>query len=180
VLFGAVDPSGRLPLTFPASDGSTPVASTRQFPGTDAVVHYSEDLDIGYRWYETHKVRPLFAFGFGLAYTSFALSHASLQTRRDDVVVTVKVADTGRRPGTDAVQVYLGYPPSAGEPPHQLRAFDSVALKAHSSRTIRLDIARSAFEAYLGGRMRTVAGRYSVDVGQSSSDLPIHLSAFAP
>lgn len=180
VLTGRIDPSGRLPLTFPASQAATPVSSLRQFPGVDATVHYSEGIDIGYRWYEAHDVAPLFPFGFGLSYTSFSLSDASLGADRGGIDASVTVRNTGRRRGTDVVQAYLGFPASAGEPPRQLRAFDAVTLAPGEARTVRLDLPRSAFLAYLGGRFRTVGGEYRVEIGQSSSDLPITLATEAP
>jgi beta-glucosidase len=180
VLTGAVDPSGRLPLTFPASASQTPVSTPQQFPGVDSVVHYSEGLDIGYRWYEVHGITPLFPFGFGLSYTSFALSGGSLETSGGAVVAQVTVTNTGSVTGTDVVQAYLSYPAAAGEPPLQLRAFQAVDVAPGATRTVALRLDRSAFEAYLGGRFETVPGIYGVEIGQSSADLPISLETTAP
>jgi beta-glucosidase len=90
------------------------------------------------------------------------------------------VSDTGSRAGTAVVQAYLEYPAAAREPPHQLRAFDAVALRPSQSRTVRLVLPASAFQAFLNGGFRAVAGRYQIDIGQSSANLPIHLEARAP
>ena len=143
-------------------------------------MNYTEGLDIGYRWYQANHVTPQFPYGFGLSYTTFTLSRAAVRTTDHQVVATVRVSDTGSRAGTAVVQAYLEYPAAAGEPPRQLRAFDAVALRPSQSRTVRLVLPASAFEAFLGGHFRTVAGRYQIDIGQSSADLPIHLETHAP
>jgi beta-glucosidase len=154
--------------------------TSQQYPGVNGTVHYAEGLDIGYRWYQAHNVTPQFPFGFGLSYTTFGLSHATVRTRTHEVVATVRVSDTGSRAGTAVVQAYLEYPAAAREPPHQLRAFDAVALRPSQSRTVRLVLPASAFQAFLNGGFRAVAGRYQIDIGQSSANLPIHLEARAP
>jgi beta-glucosidase len=180
VLTGAVDPSGHLPLTFPTPTNPSPVGTQAQYPGIDSTVHYTEGLDIGYRWYQAHDVTPAFPFGFGLSYTSFGLTKPSVRTEGDHVVADVTVTNTGHRAGRTVVQAYLHYPAAAGEPPDQLRAFQSVDLKPSQSRTIQLSLPRSAFEAFLNGKSQTVPGLYQINIGQSSADLPIHLPTNAP
>ena len=81
LLFGDVDPSGRLPVTFPASNSQGPATQPAEFPGVDGNADYNEGIDVGYRYYEAHDQQPLFPFGFGLSYTSFRLGH--LDVRRD-------------------------------------------------------------------------------------------------
>ena len=139
-------------------------------------MNYGPGLDIGYRWFQANQVAPLFAFGYGLSYTTFKLSSASLKSATGGVVVRVNVTNTGSRAGSDAVQAYVQYPSGAGEPPHQLRAFARVALAAHQTRTITLTIARDGFQVFMNNHFVTLAGTYGVDLGSSSSDLPIHLS----
>jgi beta-glucosidase len=180
VLDGQVDPSGHLPLTFPAASSPSPVGTPGQFPGVDATVDYSEGLDVGYRWYQANGVAAQFPFGFGLSYTTFSLSEPTIHTVGDEVVARVTVTNAGARAGTAVVQAYLRYPETAGEPPDQLRAFAAVALGPGQSRVVDLTVARSAFEADLDGSEKTVPGTYSVDIGQSSSDLRIHLPTAAP
>ena len=180
VLTGAVDPSGRLPLTFPTSAAESPVAPPSRYPGTDGVVHYSEGLDIGYRWYLARHRRPLFPFGFGLSYTRFSLANAALSSTKGAVDVSVQVANLGQRRGTDVVEVYLAYPRAAGEPPEQLRAFKAVTLSPGSARTVHLVLDRHAFAAYLGGRWQTVPGTYEVGIATSSAHIPIKLPTTAP
>lgn len=180
VLLGRVDPAGHLPITFPATTTETPVASPASFPGVDATVHYSEGLDIGYRYFDAHRLVPLFPFGFGLSYTSFHLSHLTTSEAGGLLTIRARLTNTGRRSGRDVVQAYLGFPPLAGEPPLQLRAFKGVTLGPSGSASVQLELARSAFEAYLGGRWGTVGGNYTISVGDSSAHLPLTASVAAP
>src|ERR1700753_384846 len=78
VLFGAVNPSGKLPITFPASESAVPADTPAQYPGINGVATYSEGLDVGYRYDDAEGITPLFPFGFGLSYTSFAFSHLTV------------------------------------------------------------------------------------------------------
>ncbi len=176
VLSGAVDPSGRLPLTFPTSMGATPISSPPLFPGVDGSVEFTPGLQMGYRWYQANHVRPLFPFGFGLSYTSFALGHARLRRTATGVSVSLGVTNTGRRTGADVVQLYVSYPASAGEPPEQLRAFARVLLKAGRTTHVTLSVDRRGFEIYHGGTFTVVPGTYGFDIGESSANLPIRLS----
>ena len=180
VLEGKVDPSGHLPLTFPAASNPSPVGTAAQFPGVNGTVTFSEGLDIGYRWYQANGVEPLFPFGYGLSYTSFTISNAAVHTQRHEAVVDLTVTNVGRRPGTAVVQAYVRYPDATGEPPEQLRAFDAVPLAPSQSSRVHLSLPASAFQAYLPGGFRTASGLYSIDVGQSSANLPIHLTTKAP
>ncbi|MHB1209253.1 MAG: beta-glucosidase family protein [Acidimicrobiales bacterium] len=176
ILSGRVDPSGRLPLSFPSSLSHQPVAIPRQFPGVNLSVDFSSNLAIGYRWYQVHHEAPLFPFGFGLDYTKFKLSSASLSHRGKLVLVHVRVHNIGARTGADVIQAYVRYPNLAGEPPEQLRAFARVTLAPSASKTVTLSLAPAAFQIFSKGSFTTVAGQYSIDVGQSSSDLPLHLT----
>ena len=174
VLTGAVDPSGRLPITFPTSAAAQPITSAEEFPGLSDRVRFgtgTDALDIGYRWYQAHEVAPLSPFGFGLAYTSFRLSDSSVQTNGERLVVRVKVSNTGTQSGADIVQLYVGDPPSANEPPRQLRSFTRVALARGNSQVVTLSIPVSSLEAYLRGSFELIPGNYRVGIGQSSSDL---------
>jgi beta-glucosidase len=180
VLEGKVDPSGHLPVTFPSVNDPSPVGTAAQFPGVNGTVHYTEGLDIGYRWYQAHGVTPQFPFGYGLSYTSFSLSRATLHTTTDHVEVDLSVKNTGSWSGSAVVQAYVGYPLAAGEPPLQLRAVATVALKPGETKHVQLTLAKSAFQAYLNGGFSAVIGTYSIDIGQSSTNLPVHLETSAP
>jgi beta-glucosidase len=178
ILTGTVDPSGRLPITFPTSLAAQPMTALGQYPGVDSVTDYgtpTKALDVGYRWYQANNVTPLFPFGFGLDYTTFHLSDPTLQETANGVVVHLTVTNTGAREGADVVQAYVQYPSSVAEPPEQLRAFVRVALQPSSSRQVTLTIPRTGFQAFLNGSFEIVPGQYGVNVGQSSANLAIHL-----
>ena len=176
VIAGVVDPSGRLPITFPASDAAMPATSSSQFPGVNSTVSFGNGLDVGYRWYQANNVVPLFAFGYGLAYTSFALSSYAAVAKSGGATVSVTVTNTGSRSGSDVVQVYVHYPVSAGEPPEQLRSFARVSLAPKASQRVTLTLSPSAFQVFENGKYQTLPGRYRIDIGESSSKLTGHLT----
>lgn len=179
VLSGAIDPSGRLPITFPVSQQAQSAYQNIQFPGVGSTVQFGSVLDVGYRWYQAHHVRPLFPFGFGLGYTLFKYSHATLVHNSSGVHIHLTVTNRGTRAGADVVQAYVRYPPSAGEPPRQLRAFIRVSSRAHASQSVTLNIAPSGFSIFRNSRFVVLPGRYTVVIGESSSSslfqLPINL-----
>jgi beta-glucosidase len=173
VLFGAVDPSGRLPITFPVDQAGSAVATTAQWPGVGFTATYSEGLEVGYRYDNATGTRPLFPFGFGLDYTHFALTRLRAVGSTGGLTVTVTVTNTGTRAGTAVPEAYVTQPTAAGEPPDQLAAFSTVELGPGRSRAVSMRIPASAFRAYLDGSWTTVPGPYTVAVGQSSEDLPL-------
>jgi beta-glucosidase len=183
ILFGRVDPSGRLPVTFPTSLAAQPVAMPAQFPGVNDVVSFGTGtaaLDVGYRWYQAHDVTPLFAFGYGLDYTSFSLADARYDVSDDNIVVTLKVSNTGDRTGVDVLQAYVKDPAKLDEPPEQLKSFLRVDLRPGTSRTVALSIPISSLNVYVDGAMRTIAGTYGVAIGQSSANLPLSVQVKIP
>lgn len=125
VLFGTVNPSARLPITFPNKENEVGM-SQDQYPGTKGISVYSEGMEVGYRWYNAHNVKPAFAFGHGLSYTQFEYSDLQINQRS----VSVKIHNTGDVDGAEVPQLYLGFPTSAHEPPKQLKGFQKVHLKA--------------------------------------------------
>lgn len=171
VLDGNVDPSGRLPITFPASNTETPEDSPQMFPGVDGTVNFGSDLDIGYRWYQAHDVTPLFPFGYGLDYTNFTLSGPHVTSTVGGVQVRVSATDVGARGGSDVVQVYVRDPLSAHEPPEQLRDFDQVALAPGQTKSLLMTIPWSRIKVYEHGAFTLVPGTYGIGVGQSSADI---------
>jgi beta-glucosidase len=177
VLFGDTNPSGHLPVTFPTSLAQVPAHTTAQWPGSNGTVQYSEGLQVGYRWYAAQHLTPLFPFGHGLSYTSFAFSglHVDPLPRGGAATVSATVTNTGSRQGADVVQLYLTDPASAGEPAPRLAGFARVDLAPGASQTVRLpltqddlahwDTTTSAFTASTGD--------YGVAVGDSAGHLPL-------
>jgi len=129
LLYGDVNFSGKLPVTFPQSLADVPASTAAQWPGQNGTVQYSEGVDVGYRWYDAQNKTPLFPFGFGLSYTNFTYRNLTVGTpdANGNVAVGFDVQNTGTRAGAEIPQVYVGQPASAGEPPKNLRGFSRVS-----------------------------------------------------
>ena len=138
LLFGSADPSGHLTVTFPASLSQVPAATAAQWTGTGGTVQYSEGIDVGYRWYNTKALTPLFPFGYGLSYTSFSFCNLKISAlpKGGAASVSATVTDTGSRAGADVAQLYVTDPSAAGEPPRQLEGFARVNLQPGASQTV--------------------------------------------
>lgn len=181
VLFGNVNPSGKLPITFPASVEQTLARNPRLYPGNGKTVYYSEGLDVGYRGYQASNQKPLFPFGFGLSYTTFAFHDLKITPNGGQTAnVTFTVTNTGKRSGAEVAQLYLAFPSIAegNEPPLQLKGFSKVALAAGASQTVTLTLDAHDF-SYWSTRKHAwtvAAGQFGVRVGDSSADLPLSAS----
>jgi beta-glucosidase len=176
MLFGDSEPGGRLTETFPADDKQGPAKTSVEFPGDGAQVYYDEGLAIGYRWYEKSGEKPLFPFGYGLSYTTFELTGLRTGRGPDGAVrATVRVRNTGRRTGSEVVQLYVSSPAAAMQPAKQLKAFAKVTLDAGKSTTVQLDLPADAFATWLdtGTGWTVVPGTYGIHVGNSSTQLPL-------
>ena len=170
VLFGDVNPSGKLPITFPQQDADLPQAA---ISSTDLNVVYSEGLAMGYRWYDTHSIEPLFPFGYGLSYTSF--EHSGLRTDSDgggNVTVTVNVKNTGAKAGADVVQIYAGLPASLREPPKRLVGWAKVYLQPRQSQQVRVQIPAQRLETWDVTKHQWVltSGAYGIIAAGSERD----------
>ncbi|MFC4031300.1 discoidin domain-containing protein [Streptomyces polygonati] len=176
LLFGDVNPSGHLPVTFPTSLSQVPASTTAQWPGANGVVNYSEGLDVGYRWYDAKNVAPLFPFGFGLSYTTFAYSNLQVGALANgQATVTATVTNTGSRAGADVAQLYIGDPGTAGEPPHQLKGFKRISLNPGASGTVSFTVSSHDLASWstTAGNWVAAAGTYQILVGDSSRNLPL-------
>jgi len=180
VLYGSTNPSGHLPVTFPENLSQVPASTPQQFPGVNGKVHYSEGINVGYRWYDANNITPMFPFGFGLSYTSFAFSklHISPGNQATAVKVTARVTNTGKVAGSDVAQLYLGDPPVAGEPPRQLKGFQRVTLNPGQSTKVTFNLNRQdlAYWNTAANNWVVPEGRFQVYVGDSSAlaNLPLH------
>jgi beta-glucosidase len=175
-LFGMIDPSGKLPITFPPSNSTSFTGGTKQWPGKDGVVDYDEGLDIGYRQYTPTGEKPLFPFGFGLSYTSFQLGQPIETATAGTIQISVPVTNTGQQTGAEVVQCYIQYPQGSGEPPRQLRAFDRVNLAPGQTENATLSLDSAAFQVYTDGKFSAPAGNFTAWIGTSSEDLPYSLT----
>jgi beta-glucosidase len=175
ILYGESNPSGKLPQTFPKTLGDMPARTPEQYPGKDGKAVYSEGLKIGYRWFDSQGIEPLFPFGFGLSYTSFGYSGLKVTSKRGRATVSFKLANTGTRRGAEVAQVYIGFPSWAGEPPRQLKGFRKVHLEDGASAPVSISLDKRAFSYWdtKTGAWRVGRGCYSIAVGGSSRSLPL-------
>ncbi|PQD95348.1 glycosyl hydrolase [Pradoshia eiseniae] len=187
LLFGVVNPSGKVPTTYAASEDDLLYAGRpERYPGTDEgngfpVIRYSEGLNMGYRWFQSQGIKPLFPFGYGLSYTSFELSGFSVTPEKTDgkspITVKVTVKNTGKVAGAEVVQVYLGIPVQ-GQPPKRLVGFQKVHLEPNESREVTITIDPAATNHPMGvwdyyeHDFVVRPGEYTVYAGTSSEDTP--------
>jgi hypothetical protein len=175
LIFGTADPSGKLPLTFPASLSQVPAQTTAQWPGTSTGPIYSEGVDIGYRWYQSQNITPLFSFGYGLSYTTFSFSNLSVGAFNADgnATVTATMKNTGTVTGADVAQMYVGDPAASQDPPNQLKGFQRVSLTPGQSATVTfpLNIHDLASWSDTANAWEAQAGTYSIKVGDASNNL---------
>ena len=198
LLWGDTNFSGKLPMTFPKSLADTPTAgSLAQYPGVfadgtttrpDATairqVDYSEDLEVGYKWYDEQNIDPLFEFGYGLSYTDFDYSDLTVSTSKGangNLVTTASftIENTGDTAGAEIPQVYLTLPASADDPGKRLVGFDRVELAPGASTRVSVDIDSAASNHpyaiwnTASHAWKNVDGKYTVSVGSSSRELPL-------
>jgi len=179
VLLGKAEPGGRLPQSFPVRWGDNPTNSQDRevYPGLDGKVRYEEGVFIGYRHYDSHGTAPLFPFGFGISYTSFALSGLEVDDSRFEadgrVTVSVSIANTGKRAGSEVIQLYVGDDvASQPRPPKELKAFAKVHLGAGESRRVTLVLDDRAFAFYDAGAMHWMVepGSFTLRTARSAAD----------
>lgn len=187
LLFGKTNFSGKLAISFPASDSDLPHASVPapagKKPGPiDGLLGpkppfpavYDEGLKVGYKWFDAEKKQPAYPFGFGLSYTSFSYSNLKA-TGGATVAVRFSIRNTGKRAGQEVAQVYLSMPSTTGEPPKRLIGWEKVELNPDESKTVTLKIDPlylSTFDAATD-RWTIVPGEYQVMAGPSSATLPL-------
>jgi beta-glucosidase len=178
VLFGDVNPSGKLPCTFPKRLADSPAHALDAYPGTNGKVVYKEGLLVGYRWFDTKQIEPLFPFGYGLSYTQFKYSDLNLAPAQDasgpPVTVEFELANTGSRAGAEVAQVYVQeVSPSLPRPLKELKGFKKVLLQPGEEQKVSVVLDRNAFAHYDPDKKGWVAdkGAYKILVGSSSRDL---------
>jgi beta-glucosidase len=179
VLFGDVNPSGKLPCTFPKRLADSPAHAMGNYPGTDGEENYAEGLLVGYRWYDTKAIEPLFPFGHGLSYTKFDYAGLQIVAGGDSgggpaLTVTFALTNTGTRAGAEVAQVYVHQAaPSLPRPDKELKGFAKVSLNPGESKTVSIPLNRSALEYYDPARQGWVAeqGTFTLEVGSSSRDI---------
>jgi beta-glucosidase len=202
ILVGEVNPAGKLPLTFPRSEADLPhpdrplIPAESQAHAADAAdngaptsnasvhsgyaVHYEEGSEVGYKWYEAQHRQPLFAFGFGLSYTTYAYSGLSVDSATKTVRFSVK--NTGKRAGTEIAEVYASLPKGADEPYKRLAGWKRVTLAPGESQSIAIAIDDRVLQTFDEEKnvWNMTKGEYQVMVGGSSDDTPLLASLVVP
>ncbi len=175
VLFGKVNPSGRLAETFPLKLADTP--AYLNYPGANGVVRYGEGIFIGYRYYDAKEMPVLFPFGYGLSYTTFAYSNLKVSAQAfrdvDGLTVSVDVTNTGSVAGKETVQVYVhDQKCKMPRPQKELKGFAKVALQPGETKTVTIPLDFRAFAYYnpAYGQWITEDGEFDILVGASSRD----------
>ncbi len=176
ILFGDVNPSGKLPTTFPRRLEDTPAYIN--YPGENGQVLYGEGLFVGYRYYDKKKTEPLFPFGYGLSYTTFECSNLTLSASEydldDEIQIAVDVENTGTHAGKEVVQLYVRDVESRlVRPEKELKAFQKVALRPGETKTVHFTLGSEALSFYDPKQKQWVAeaGAFQVLVGSSSRDI---------
>jgi beta-glucosidase len=186
ILFGEVNPSAKLPMTFPRSEGDLPHPKLVTPPPEEHgrrkadearptfEVHYDEGLKVGYKWYDAENKPVLFPFGFGLSYTTFRYSGLRVSTG-SETTVSFTVKNTGDRAGEEIAEVYAALPAGAEEPPKRLVGWDKVHLNAGESKEVSVPVKTLYLSIYdeASDSWKLVPGTYTFMVGGSSQDLPL-------
>lgn len=177
VLTGTVNPSGKLPFTFPAKLDDSPAHALGTFPGENMQTNYKEGILVGYRWFDTKQIEPQYSFGFGLSYTTFAFK--TIQTEKsqykptEEIAITIKLKNTGKMAGYETVQLYAsdlnGNVPKANK---ELKAFRKVFFNAGEEKAVELKIKASDLAYFDDRTMSWVVnpGKYKLIAGSSSRD----------
>ncbi|KAL0097808.1 glycoside hydrolase family 3 protein [Phycomyces blakesleeanus] len=171
VLFGDVNPSGRLPYTIAKEESDYPVPID-----SDLEVDYTEKLEIGHRWFDQNNIEPLFEFGFGLSYTNFKYSGLSVKVSNKKtlkVEASLSVRNTGGVDGAEVVQAYIEFPESANEPPKILRGFEKVSIKKNKTSKVSFEFTKTELSIWDVDSQTWVvpSGKFTLHIGASSRDI---------
>ena len=182
LLFGTVNPSGKLPITFPASEAQLPRPAIPQPPDdvTPFAVNYIESYNVGYKWYDVNGFTPLFPFGFGLSYTTFSITNGAIvnnlsSTTDPNFQVTFNLTNTGLVTGADVAQIYLGLPASTNEPPKRLVGWAKLTVQPGATLAVNIPVEQNDSSHPMSywdtgtGSWTVAPGTYTVYLGDSSN-----------
>ena len=182
ILFGDVNPSAKLPMTFPANLSDLPANTTAQWPGVNGTAHYTEGIFMGYRHYDANNIQPLFPFGHGLSYTTYSYQNLGVTPSSlsfsgnpgQTVTVDFDVTNTGPRAGAEVAELYVGIPSTAvPEPPQWLKGFQKIMLQPGQTGHVQLTLDERAFSYWdvVSHSWKAAPGTYQIMVGASSRDI---------
>ena len=174
ILLGKVNPSGKLPFTFPVKLEDNGAHALNAYHKDSLTVEYKEGLFVGYRWAEKHQIKPLFAFGHGLSYTTFEYGQASCRKSGKGFKVSVDVTNTGSREGKEIVQLYISDEESSLERPvKELKGFKKVALAPGETKKVTFEISEDMLKFYDPAQKAWVLekGKFTAHIGAASDDI---------
>jgi beta-glucosidase len=177
ILFGEVNPSGKLTVTYPRQLSDSPAHALGTYPGTNGTLFYKEGLLVGYRWFDAKKIEPAFPFGYGLSYTTFKYSDLKLvpaDGTNEIVTAQFEIKNTGKVAGAEVAQLYVHEKnPSVMRPEKELKGFKKVFLKPGETQTVTIPLDQRAFAFYDPAKTGWVAetGDYQIEIGSSSRDV---------
>ncbi len=176
IIFGEVNPSGKLPMTFPKKLEDHPSHKLGEYPGDSVYVNYYDDIYVGYRYFDTYKTEPQFAFGHGLSYTSFEYSNLKLSAAGKGATLSFTIKNTGKLAGAEVAQVYVKQlHPSLPRPEKELKGFKKISLQPGESKTVTIALNENAFQYYDDIKNEWVKekGSYDILVGGSSRSIKL-------
>lgn len=174
ILLGAINPSGKMPMTFPEKLEDSPAHTAENFPFSDLTINHTEDIFVGYRHFDTYDVEPAFAFGHGLSYTGFEFTDLKVNKSGENVNLSLKLTNTGNMAGAEVLQVYVkDTEASVPRPEKELKAFKKVFLEPSASQVVNIELGKDAFSFYDADKKQWVLepGQFEVLVGSSSRDI---------
>lgn len=176
IIFGQVNPSGKLPVSFPKKLADAPAIKMGEFPGDKETVKYFDDIYVGYRYFDTYKIEPQFAFGHGLSYTTFKYSNLRVKTGNKTATVTFNIKNTGTMAGAEVAQLYVKQEKgNIPRPEKELKGFIKVFLKAGEEKKITLTLNEEAFQYFNDVKNKWVMdpGVFEFNIGSSSRDIKL-------
>ena len=176
LMTGAINPSGKLPTSFPINLEDTP--AYKCYPGKDLQMEYEEKLLVGYKWYDKQNIKTLFPFGYGLSYTKFTYSNLKIQQDKDDILCTFNVQNSGNCSGAETAQCYVAYKGATEEEPLKtLQGFDKTFLAPDEDSQIQISLNRRNFSYWNTDKKEweVKPGSYEIMIGSSAED--IHLQS---
>ncbi len=174
IICGKVNPSGKLPMTFPKKLADSPAHSLGEFPGENNEVTYNEDIFVGYRYFDSYNIEPQFSFGHGLSYTTFEYKDLITAVDDENAKLSFTITNSGQRSGAEVVQVYVhDAVASVKRPEKELKGFKKVLLAPGESKLVEVELDKSAFSFYdeVNKKWKLEPGKFKISIGSSSTDL---------
>jgi beta-glucosidase len=174
IIFGDVNPSGKTSFSFPKKLEECPAHKIGEYPGLNKRVEYKDDVFVGYRYYDTYDIDPLFPFGHGLSYSNFKYSDLVVRTADDTVIVKLSITNEGKLPGAEVIQIYIHDDEAAVKrPTKELKAFRKVFLTPGQTQVVEMKLGLDAFQYYDETKKQWVLepGKFTINAGSSSKDI---------